>query len=672
MPHFRRHLTISFSPLLLLILALSEGLAAHFPIPRFTQDSVLTTTTIAARTDSLVHRLIPISNIGTIDRSLEDQKIRIDSTAIWQEYSSINDIVAGQPGAFVRELGGPGQFSMLTLRGLDGRNIAYLSDGVLLNEPLSGLYNPFWYQTEQADRYEFEIGTRAFLYGMNSTGGVINAVSKSYRSIRPRTRIRYSESTNEYGMFDGMFSQNLTRTLNLTGGVHRHTTDGRFRNSDFDLWGTRAQLRWDMSNRVNFIFTHNYVQTQLGLFGGVDYAATQPGFLFNNLQASVVSGDSYEKITRHDLRLTTAAKLLPDTTAVTSFTFYHSNQLREFRNEENRPSPDGQFIQDDHRTQWQGLRVTQHLPVNALVFSFGSEIQSRQVLESPATGYRVNIASGLFGKGEYRIDSTITIAAYTRLDNYRNKTTLSYGSDISVSPFNHFLLFAGYSRSYRFPTYQELFWRTSSIEGPARELSPEQHHLFEGGFRVSLGDLFTVKTTAFSRITYEAIGIDRLPITQPFPGIRFSVREKNIYNGVEVNGTLRLWSFFGEGTIQYLSAKQDGVGTSEFPRWVAGGGIYFWDTTLNGKLDLKLGLRGRLVDQHDGPEFNPEAMMFVPSRLPAVGLSAIGDGVLIARIGRAHIHLLWLNIFDINYIYTPFYPMPDRALRFGVTWELLD
>ena len=622
--------------------------------------------------DSPYVPVVPIRDIGTIDRSINLENVISDTSTRWHEYWSLSDILAARPGVFTRDLGILGQYPGTTIRGLDGRTIAYFQDGVVQNEPLTGLYNAYWSQTEQIERIEFIHGTRAFLYGFNSSGGVVNSVTRSYKSIRPRTHIRYSESLYEQTVFDGLLSQNLTRTLNLTGGIQRTVTDGRFRNSDYDMWGTRAKLRWDFSSRLSVYLSENYTQTQLGLFGGVNLLTTAPSLVFNNLQASVVNADTYEKVTRHEVQLGIAAQLLGDTSDITTLTFYHSHHLREFRNEENRASADGLFIQDDHRTQWQGIRLVQHLSLEMLALDLGAEMQSRQVIESPAAGYRASVAASTYGKCEWQLASGLTAAGYARLENYRSRTRLSYGGDIEYSPSRWVSIFAGHARSFRFPTFQEIYWRSPSIDGPMYEPAPERHHLLEAGSRIRFGETFELKATAFTRIVHQAISTEATGIAASFPGVRFVVRDKKTYSGFELSSHLRIWSIFGEGVAQYVSIREDGACMQSLPAWTSWGGIYYWDKLLDSKLDLKLGVRGRVVEKFDGMEFNPEAMMFLPSSLPPLALSTVADAVLIAHVGNAYIHFIWLNLFDNDYVATPFYPMPDRALRFGISWEIMD
>jgi hypothetical protein len=45
------------------------------------------------------------------------------------------------------------------------------------------------------------------------------------------------------------------------------------------------------------------------------------------------------------------------------------------------------------------------------------------------------------------------------------------------------------------------------------------------------------------------------------------------------------------------------------------------------------------------------------------------DFILIGHIGKAYVHLIWENLLDRKYVTTYYYPMPERNLRFGISWE---
>jgi outer membrane cobalamin receptor len=173
--------------------------------------------------DSLSRIFIrPIPLIGTIDRNLKPENIVNDSTINFGNYRYAGDLLSLFPSILSFDFGSLGLLPDITIQGLGMREISFQADGIPLNDPLTGLYNSYLYPTEHIDRMEIVQGTRSFLYGFNSTGGVINFVTKSKKAVHPYSHLRYSESGYGFGIVDGTVSQDIVRGLNVTMGA-QHT-----------------------------------------------------------------------------------------------------------------------------------------------------------------------------------------------------------------------------------------------------------------------------------------------------------------------------------------------------------------------------------------------------------------------------------------------------------------
>ncbi len=654
------------------VVVLSLLLSLHRAQAQFNfSDSTKADTAHALKSDSLIMPIFPIPLVGSVDRVLSSHSVVTDSTINFSDYEYPGDLLTLEPGVFIRDLGSAGQLNGLTIGGLDGRAIAFMSDGVELNDPLTGVYNSYLYPTENIDRVEFIPATRSFLYGLNGTGGAINFVSKSKKAIHAYSRIRYSESVYGYGFFDGMFSQNITRALNLTAGLQHGTLAGEYANSDYDAWNARVKIRYNLSSKLNIFASEIYNHNQLGLNGGVDTASRNiTGY--DPILAQLRNTDSYEKITRHDVQLGAAGELFPDSTFETALTLYHSTNLREYRDEENRPNPNGIFVQEDHWSQWYGARLTQHLEFVHQLVDLGAEMQSRGVIASSVMDQHLETSRSLFGKEEYRPANDVDGALYARFDNYLSQSLLSYGGDVSLSPLPWIAFFGGFSRSYRFPTFQELYWRDSIVNGPQSTFSPEEHHLFQGGLRLLNNGATLVELTYFHRIVDDPIVIVPTLISYPFPTLEFVQENQATYNGVEGTAGFHFGIFYAEGSAQFLETTGDVGGPSLLPRWSGTGGIYYWDKLVKGHLDLKVGVRGRVLTSYQGMEYNPQAWMYVPSMQQPINASGVSDLVIMAHIGSAYIHVIWQNLLDLQYVITPFYPELERSVRFGISWEFTD
>ena len=107
------------------------------------------------------------------------------TTARWGDYTYLGELLWEIPGAFIRDLGSAGQPSQLTLRGLGWHDIAVFVDGRIMNEPLTGTMNLDLLPIEAIQKIEYQTGARAFLYGLNSTGGALNIITQDFNTSRP-------------------------------------------------------------------------------------------------------------------------------------------------------------------------------------------------------------------------------------------------------------------------------------------------------------------------------------------------------------------------------------------------------------------------------------------------------------------------------------------------------
>ncbi|HZY09681.1 MAG TPA: TonB-dependent receptor [Bacteroidota bacterium] len=618
--------------------------------------------------DTVPKPVLPIYGIGSINQFLPEEQVITDSMINFSNYKFGGDLLNSVPGIFIFDLGSFGQSLGVTSMGLDARSIGFLSDGISLNDPLTGIFNLNLYPTEHIERIEVVRGTRAFLYGLNSTGSVFNLISKSKKAIRPYSKIRYSESAYDYGTFDGMFSQDVVRGMNMMIGIQHPTYGGRFPNSEYDAWSVRVKLRYNVSDDVNVFATELYNQTQLGLNGGID-PSTPPSLRFEPLRATLRNTDAYEKVTRHDIQVGGALKLFPDSTSITKLTLFHSTNLREYRDEENRISANKLFVTQDHWSQWYGIYLSQQLNSESYRLEVSTDVQSRGVIASPTINQHIETATNFRGALDILLSDQIHSSHYARFDRYMNNSPLSYGSDLTITPMAWLTIFGGYSTSYRFPTLQEIYWRDSIVNGG--NFSPERHHLFEAGVRMGDGGSSFLELILFNRTIIDYIGILQTNQQYPFPTLRFDQQPKHTLRGLSTRASLRFGDFFSEGRVQYLESPDNTV-PSVFPKWSADVGVYYWAKLFTNHLNLKLGVQSKLLSSYIGAEFNPQASMYLPNSSSVPNSVGTLDLIILAHIGSAYIHFIWDNILDRQYFITPGYPMTDRALRFGLSWEFLD
>jgi len=106
--------------------------------------------------------------------------VNVDQIERRDEYSLV-DALRLVPGIRVEQLGGPGAFSKILIRGLRVVDTSVLLDGMRIRDAADfrGGINPFMEDllTNNIDRVEVLRGSGSSLYGSNAVGGVINVVS---------------------------------------------------------------------------------------------------------------------------------------------------------------------------------------------------------------------------------------------------------------------------------------------------------------------------------------------------------------------------------------------------------------------------------------------------------------------------------------------------------------
>jgi outer membrane receptor protein involved in Fe transport len=572
-------------------------------------------------------------------------------------------------GVSTYELGSPGQPPLITIGGLGLRNIAMMNDGVPLNDPYRGTYQPSWYPTENIDKAEVSTGPNTFLFGENSTAGVINAISRNRKAIHPYSHLRYSEAAYGAAVVDGMVSQDVARGVNVTGGAQHSTYGPRFTDDSYDCWSGRLRVNYNPSSSLNAFAGELYTQSQTGLNGGIDVSSTPDSIRFDRIQANVVHPAAYEKITRHDLDAGLTFLPSGDTLQPGSVVISYSSQVRELRSGEHSAPPVLQLHQDQ-RSVWSRIHAGQTIVAAGQSFELGGEFRSQRVLVTPAirptqaTGWALTAAANL------SLDSLLKITPAIRTERYRAETATGVGSTVTIAPTGCTTLSGGYSVSYRFPTIQETEGNDPVVGSHLADGSPEQHRLAAIDFTWKIPDAVDFRAGVSYRKISNSIGLEAPADGDTVQQAYFTRTGERTLKGTSVGMTLRFGSFLLEGSLNYTQQSASSSIDGDQPKWTGTGGFYFRDTLVHGHLGLKAGLRGSFYSSFTGEQFDQISGTYLPagSRVVLPNNGTL-DLVIIAHLGDAYIHFIMDNLLDNQYIMTNFYPMTGRQLRFGVGWS---
>ena len=178
-----------------------------------TQQQVIVTASSTAQTGDEVSKAVTVVDNDDIERRDEFRRA---------------EALRPTPGLRVQQLGGPGSFTSIRIRGLRDQDTALLIDGMRLRDAsatqadASGLIEDV--MVTNVDRVEILRGSGSSLYGTNAIGGVVNVITDEGGG---RTRGSLQLEGGELGMFRGR--------ARLSGGFKHDRIDYSLGLADLDV-----------------------------------------------------------------------------------------------------------------------------------------------------------------------------------------------------------------------------------------------------------------------------------------------------------------------------------------------------------------------------------------------------------------------------------------------------
>ena len=478
---------------------------------------------------------------------------------------SINDILKLAIGVDVRQRGGFGVQTDISVRGGNFDQITILLNGVNISSPHTGhLSADFPVSPEDIERIEVLEGPAARVYGTSAFNGVINivtAVPESAPSLRERAggeAVVLSLSAGQYGYAHANAS--LAKSLGpthhaLSGGYTR--TDGATPNSDF----TSSRLFYHVSTEIGANAT---LSGQLG-YSYKPYAA--------NTFYGASSTDQWESNERlmaalnADIKLG-AVHLAPQ--------LYWNRWFDHYQWHKDNPAGEN-FHKVDSRgaslNAWfssplgktslglevrgEGIKSTKlgkPMPESDWEKTGGHDAESDKLYKYKDT--RTNLSAFL----EHDIllrDLTVSLGLLANMnDGLDTKWRVYPGIDISYRPTEAWKLFASWNMALRMPTFTDLYYSGANIEGNSN-LKPEKTTDYQlgaqyraNGFMAEAQLFYSHKTDMIDWVTYSDA------LTGESDGIFHSVNFGLDNKGFELNLSLLPQELWSEACpLRKLSAK---------------------------------------------------------------------------------------------------------------------
>lgn len=545
--------------------------------------------------------------------------------------TTLAEFLARQPGLSVSANGGVGANTTLRIRGLDGKYVKVLVNGIDVTDPSSTQAQFNWggLTTANLGRVEILKGSSSSLYGSRAVGGVVN-ISTIERPENPGSQVTLSLEGGSYETYRAAANFAYTGARGgMSFGIDRITTDGfsaKSGASEPDGYaGTQLTFSADVMASDSL---------KLGLSG---YALESEG------DFDEFGGDGappYDETNTTESRGVRAfAELMTGAVDHTlSFSYFKTDRLSSSN------GIDTIFDGERKRVDYVGNYVAS----DQLTLTFGADWEEESFNSGADSGGIEN--TGLFGELLYAATADLDLSASVRRDDHStfgSHTTGRLAAAYRVTGAT--TLRAVAATGFRAPSLYEL---NSTLYGNAA-LQPEESTSFELGVEHEFGAGRSVKATAFhTRIDnlIQFVTLTSWPL--PFTGQYRQVPGESTTQGIELSGEWAVNDWLGlYGNYTYTDAE-DATGAPLL--------------RVPGH-DLTVGLGGDFANGWGG-DVNLHHVADRPAEFgtPMGDYTVVNAGVSYAFTDTAEGYLRVENLFDETYETAASYQASGRAVYAGL------
>ncbi len=491
---------------------------------------------------------------------------------------NLAEVLDLKAGVSVSDYGPEGQQKSVSLRGSVTSHVLVLIDGTRANNTQNGVVDLSLIPLENIERIEIMRGGTSALYGADAVGGVINIITKrkpsnkytvrvsiengSYLPLEHVTGSDPDKSNNEPDYLDLVDTQKARVQLshdfgglylNMAGSFVRAQNGYVFiddsnesrKRENAELLGGDLWLAARFPLDAGFIdLSGSYVKQKKGAPGMV----TSP---------SPDAEEEDQKI-RSTLRFRTE-RLFTDFLTLDINTHFAVTEI-SFKN------PDPLFPEDSKHTLYStGAEIVQEaLFLESVSFIYGGSI-SYDMVDSTDLKERERFSGGAFLETPLHIGERLTLVPAVRFDYYSDfygALGFKLGSVYRLS--ESLSLKASVSRSFRAPTFNDLYWPAFPWAEGNPDLDPETGYNGEIGFTLLnerlQWDVFLFARYVLDAILWQEVSLD---FWRPmnfgealYPGLEQQLRYR-ILEPLSINiGYTFLYSFALSGNLEFADNKR--------------------------------------------------------------------------------------------------------------------
>ena len=381
----------------------------------------------------------------------------------------------------ISNYGGPNAEKSIRMRGSTSAQVLVLMDGRPINNPRDGSVDLSNIPLDNISRVEVMHGPGSSLYGSSAMGGVVNIITKNPPKEGQKTELYSSFGTARTYIERMLYGAKVKKLGFLVSGGYE-SSEGFRENSELSAKDCNLKLGYELNEENNANFNSGFYTSKTGAPGSISWPDL----------------DDKQKIMKRFFDFNWNFK--PDERTGISAKAYQNYDRLEFM--ENSTT----YNKDIQSTTVRGLDLQfnkQLLDIYRIVCGFN---YVKNVNDSTTSAkHEYNVTSGYL---ENRLDffnNKLNVNLSARLDDYSNLGTQINPSLDLLYKFNDAIKFHGLvSRSFRAPTFNDLYWPDEGWAKGNPDLKPEKGIIGELGTEVRMNKYVTSGLTYY-RSSYKQL-----------------------------------------------------------------------------------------------------------------------------------------------------------------------
>ncbi|MCF8267669.1 MAG: Plug domain-containing protein [Ignavibacteriales bacterium] len=599
-------------------------------------------------------------------------------------FRGFEDIAATLPGVGIKNYFAFGTPSILTYRGLAGRDIGLVFNGMGNYDMISGIPGYYQFSPGLLDSMTLPGGHYSYIYTPSNYPAAILIDEFDRIPGRPITEINYFQGPDGEDAVDLSLGMFLSPRIIGKFQITNYSADGRFENSEYGQWNFRTAIQYFVNDKFSLKGSYLFSRANIKLNGGVymdslrKYLSEEDAeeLMYDNLQAPVLFPEANGLSSRYmkTFRNEGGVKFIAELSEYFSseLNLYFSKGLQEFRQNERTAIPYFNVNIRDTKSASFGTSYRSRLKYSFFDFILAGGYEKNK-LERGQYSFGDNL---LFGGGavSFELGGFQLGGSYKQLlKNKQGYPALGIIASYSLSR-NIFLSFES-SYIVRDNSFIESIY---SVEQKSETHSAQ---VFEAGF---VSSSIEMSATVFNRhrmnAPYAYFNENNSLISTELDG--FSLISRN-YHGIGFKTKIALKPVFAGIEFEHIPGTSD-MFDHFSPRVTLRSSIYYRDSLFNGNLDLKTGLsfnysgRTKYYFYDFENAFPVHFSKSADGSITALKSSPEGGGYSLdffafGEIQKdATIFFIAENITGNKYFLLPYYPGRGFSIRIGFFWTLFD